>query len=103
MSDPLEEISEQLHEIRNFVSPLDFKLESLVHKVEKSRAALESKTIQLESKILEQAAVIAHNAEQIRQIRLFLKMPEIVENRPPGAVHEDKQNPVGMPPIAPPN
>jgi hypothetical protein len=103
VSDQLDRINTQLHEIRNFVSPLDFKLESLGHQIEKNRTTFETKTIHLESKILEQSTLIAHQAEQLRQIRLFLKMPEIVEIRPPGAVHEDKQNPVGMSPITPPN
>ncbi|HEY3761752.1 MAG TPA: hypothetical protein VGN23_08390 [Verrucomicrobiae bacterium] len=102
MKDQFEQISEQLHDIRNFLSPLDVRLQTLGHQIEKNRISFEARTTQLESKIVENSSDITLHSEQIRQIRLFLKMPDAVENRPAAPVHEDKQNPATLPPSAPP-
>lgn len=102
VKDQFEQISEQLHDIRNFLSPVDVRLQTLGHQIEKSRIAFESRTTQLESKIVQNSSDISQHAEQLRQIRLFLKMPDTIENRPAAPVHEDKQNPAAIPPTVPP-
>jgi hypothetical protein len=100
MKDQFEQISEQLHDIRNFLFPLDVRLQTLENQIEKSRISFESKVIQLESKVIQQSSELSLHSEQIRQIRLFLKMPE-TENRPAAPVHQDKLNPSDMPPLPP--
>ena len=102
MKDQFEQISEQLHDIRNFLSPLDVRLQTLGHQIEKNRISFESRTMQLESKIVQNSSDISLHSEQIRQIRLFLKMPETMDSRPAAPVHEDKQNPAAIPPTVPP-
>lgn len=96
-----EQIREQIHEIRNFLSPLDIKLQNLDHQINKSRMAFELKTSELEAKVAQHDSKITQHSELIRQIQLFLKMPPNGENRPPTPVHEDKQNPAGRPPAKP--
>jgi hypothetical protein len=106
-----DQIREQIHEIRNFLSPLDLKLENLDHQITKSRISFESKAAELESKIAIHTSEIAMHTEQIRQIQIFLKMPIIaqsvqsvpsIENRPAAPVREDKQIPGEIPPQKPP-
>jgi hypothetical protein len=103
-----EQIREQIHEIRNFLGPLDIKLENLDHQVSKSRLSFETKAAELESRIAINSSEIALHSEQIRQIQILLKMPvatqsvSVKENRPVAAVHEDKQNPGELPPQKPP-
>ncbi|HTV61529.1 MAG TPA: hypothetical protein VMH30_03055 [Verrucomicrobiae bacterium] len=103
VNEQFEQIREQIHEIRNFISPLDLKLEALGLQIEKSRILFESKAIQIESKIAENSSLIALHSEQIRQILMFLKMPQVIESKPPAPVHEDKQNPGEIPPLPPSN
>ena len=88
MENQFEQIREQIHEIRNFLGPLDIKLDNLDRQIAKSRFSFETKASELESRIVEQSAELALHAEQIRQIQIFLKMPQVIE-RP---VREDKQN-----------
>jgi len=119
MADAFEQIREQIHQIRNFLAPLDIKLENLDHQVTVSRIAFESKSSELDAKIAsnsqriteqavkvsEHAAQIQNQFEQLRQIRLFLKMPETdttVLAHPPAPVREDKENPAILPPQTPP-
>ena len=107
MKTEFEQIREQIHEIRNFLGPLDIKLENLDHQVSKSRLSFETKAAELESKIAMNSQDIAVNSEQIRQIQIFLKMPVAIqsaqsassaENRAAAPVHEDKQNHGDLPP-----
>ena len=107
MKTEFEQIREQIHEIRNFLGPLDIKLENLDHQVSKSRLSLETKAAELESRIARNSSEIALLSEQIRQIQTLLKMPVVsqsahssstVENRAAAPVHEDKQNPGDIPP-----
>lgn len=88
MDNQFEQIREQIHEIRNFLGPLDIKLDNLDRQIAKSRFSFESKASELESRMVEQSAELALHAEQIRQIQIFLKMPQVIE-RP---VREDKQS-----------
>jgi hypothetical protein len=102
-----EQIREQIHEIRNFLGPLDIKLENLDYQVSKSRQSFETKAAELESRIAMNSSEIALHSEQIRQIQTFLKMPVAIQsassmdNRPVAAVREDKQNPGELPPQKP--
>jgi chromosome segregation ATPase len=100
MENHFEQIRQQIHEIRNFLGPLDLKLEGLDQQITKSRISFESRASELESKIAEHTVEMARHSELIRQIQVFLKMPLGLENRSVGPVHEDKQNP-GNPPISP--
>ena len=119
MQDAFEQIRQQIHEIRNFLAPLDIKLENLDHQITVSRIAFEAKASELDAKVTsnslriteqavkigEQAAQIQNQSEQLRQIRLFLKMPEVVmadPAHPPTPVREDKENPAILPPQTPP-
>ena len=63
----MDQIREQIHEIRNFLGPLDIKLEGI-------RLSFESKVSELESRISETTATIAAQAEQIRQLQKFLSI-----------------------------
>lgn len=92
MKDQFEQISDQIHELRNFLSPLDLRLENLGHQVEKSRLAFELKASQLESKLAEHSLEIERHSDQIRQIQLFLKMPANNVPHPAVPAHEDKLN-----------
>jgi Trm5-related predicted tRNA methylase len=90
MQATLEQIRQQIHEIRNFLSPLDLKLENLDHQVTASRIKFESKTTELEAKIsvnslrtAEQAVKIdehsdelVRQSERIKRIESFLKMSQ---------------------------
>lgn len=107
MKTEFEQIREQIHEIRNFLGPLDIKLENLDHQVSKSRLSFETKAAELESRIAMNASEIALLSEQIRQIQNFLKMPvaaqsiqnaSSAENRAAAPVHEDKQHHGDLPP-----
>jgi hypothetical protein len=119
MPDAFEQVRQQIHEIRNFLAPLDIKLDNLDHQITASRIAFESKTSELDAKVAsnslriteqavkigEHAAAIQLQSEQLRQIRLFLKMPETettVMAHPPTPVREDKDNPAILPPQTPP-
>jgi hypothetical protein len=99
-----EQIREQIHEIRNFLGPLDIKLENLDQQVSKSRQSFETKAAELESRIAMNSSEIALLSEQIRQIQNLLKIPVMArnassgENRAAAPVHEDKQNPGDIPP-----
>lgn len=97
-----EQIREQIHEIRNFLGPLDLKLSSLDHQITKSRVSFEVKALELESKMAVQSSEIALHSEQIMQIQMFLKMPQTMDNRAPTPVHKDKQSPIQIPSIDPP-
>jgi len=102
VKDQFEQISDQLHDIRNFLSPLDVRLQTLGHQIEKSRISFELKATQLETKIVQNSSDISLHSEQIRQIWHFLKMPEPAENRSAAPVHEDKQSSAGILPTDPP-
>ena len=108
MKTEFEQIREQIHEIRNFLGPLDIKLENLDYQVSKSRLSFETRAAELESRITINSSEIALHSEQIRQIQALLKIPVITQsasvkdNRAVAAVHEDKQNPNELPPQKPP-
>ena len=119
MQDAFEQVLEQIHQIRNFLAPLDIKLENLDHQISVSRLAFESKASELDAKVAsnslrlteqavkinEHAAEIRTQAQQLRQILLFLKMPETettIAAHPPTPVHEDKENPAILRPQVPP-
>jgi chromosome segregation ATPase len=116
MQNAFEEIREQIHAIRNLLGPIDLKLDNLDHKITASRTTFESKVSDLGSKIAantsrisehelkisEHSDEIAQQFERIRQIELFLKMPRNPEKHSVAPVHEDKANPVVIPPQNPP-
>jgi chromosome segregation ATPase len=113
MQNAFEEIREEIHQIRNLLGPIDLKLDSLDHKITASRITFESKVSELDGKIAvnssrlseheikisEHSEEMALQSERIRQIELFLKMPQAGEKHP---VREDKVNPAVIPPSAPP-
>jgi hypothetical protein len=115
MQNTFEEIREQIHEIRNMLGPIDFKLDSLDHKITVGRISFEAKATSLEtkiateslrisdqwSKISEHSDELAQQSERIRRIELLLKIPVNTEKTVPAAVHEDKLNPAGIPPQTP--
>lgn len=93
MNDHFEQIREQIHEIRNFLGPLDVKLEGLDYQIKRSRATFEMKTLELETKIAAHSSEIALHSEQIRQIQTFLKIPQSVDSRSSASVRENNPNP----------
>jgi hypothetical protein len=101
MPDAFEEIRKQIHEIRNFIWPLELKLDGIESQIAKGRASFETKTSEIDARISEQDAAIALLSEHIAEIRLFLKMPpnEVKQNATP--VREDKLNPAILPPQTP--
>jgi hypothetical protein len=101
MDTQFDQIRNQIHEIRNFLAPLDLKLEGLDHQINKSRISFEARTSAMELKMAEQSLEIARHSEQIRLIQMFLKMPQSLDDRPPAPVHEDRLNPIVEPPINP--
>ena len=79
-----EEIRGQIHEIRNFLGPLDIKLEALDYKISRSREFFELKTSQFET-------TITDHSKRIRRIELVLKLPQNMdEPQPP---ENQKDNP----------
>ena len=115
MQNAFEQIRDEIHAIRNFLGPLDLKLENLDHHINASRTAFETRASQLESRISSNTLQltdhsdrlsrysdeIARQSERIRQIELFLKMPQAVEKTAPASAHEDKLNPGVLPPQNP--
>ena len=115
MQDTFEQIRQQIHEIRNYLGPLDLKLDNLDHQITVSRIAFESKTTELEAKISvnsqkvaehgikidQQADELARQVERIKRIELFLKMPQTAEKPVQAPVREDKLNPDILPPQNP--
>jgi len=98
LQNDFEQIREQIHEIRNFLGPLDLKLESLDHQISKSRISFELKTTELESRITEHSSELALHSDQIRQIQLFLKMPQ----SPAASMLDHKPKSIEPPPLNPP-
>jgi hypothetical protein len=96
VNDHFEQIREQIHEIRNFLGPLDVKLEGLDYQIKRSRATFETKTLELETQIAAHTSELALHSEQIRQIQIFLKMPQSVDARPSAPAREN-QNPAERP------
>jgi hypothetical protein len=78
-----DQIRDQIHEIRNYLGPLDLKLEGLDYQIKKSRNAFELKVSQLESQIAVNSTQIDLHSEQIRQIQMFIKMPPHGGSLPP--------------------
>lgn len=115
MQDTFEQIRQQIHEIRNYLGPLDLKLENLDHQITVSRITFESKTTELDAKISVnsqrvaeqgikidlQADELARQSERIKRIELLLKMPQVVEKQVQAPVREDKLNPDILPPQNP--
>jgi chromosome segregation ATPase len=116
MQNAFEEIREQIHEIRNLLSPIDLKLDNLDHKITISRIAFESKTAELDAKIAanlsrlsehdvkisEHSDEIAQQSERLKRIEQFLKLPQNTEKSAAAPVREDKANPAIIPPQTPP-
>ena len=115
MQNAFEEIRDEIHKIRNLLGPIDLKLDNLDHKLTVSRITFESKTSELDNKIVANASrlsdhevkisehsdEIALQSERIRQIELFLKMPHGPDKLSAAPVHQDKVNPGVIPPQAP--
>ena len=55
MNTDIEEIREQIHELRNFLGPLDITISNLEAQIKANKADLERKNIELEMKIAELA------------------------------------------------
>ena len=115
MQNAFEEIREQIHEIRNLLGPIDLKLDNLDHIITISRITFESKVSELngkmaatssrlsehEVKISEHSDEIALQSERLRQIELFLKLPQSADKHAAAPVHEDKVKPSVSPSQAP--
>jgi len=115
MQDAFEQIREQIHELRNYLGPLDLKLENLDHQITISRISFEAKTTELEAKLSinsqkvaehgiridQYSDELARQSERIKRIELFLKMPSVIEKQTQAPVREDKLNPDILPPQNP--
>ena len=115
MHDAFEQIREQIHEIRNYLGPLDLKLENLDHQITVSRISFESKVTELDARIsanslktaeqgvkLDQYSdELARQSERIKRIELLLKIPGVLETPAQSPVRQDKLSPGLMPPQSP--
>jgi hypothetical protein len=104
MQDAFEQVREQIHQIRNYLSPLILKLDSLDHEIVVSRKAFEARATDLESKISvtslrvteqemkidEHAEALALQAERIKRIEMLLNLQKAIEITRAAPVHEDK-------------
>jgi hypothetical protein len=113
--DQFKEIQKQIHELRNFLAPLDLKLDNLDHQISISRISFETKALELETKvhtnssrISEQAVKlnevsekVALQSERISYIESLLKVTGTMAKPGETAVHEDKLNPGVLPPQKP--
>jgi hypothetical protein len=116
MQNAFEEIRDEIHKIRNLLGPIDLKLDNLDHKLTVSRITFESKASELDGKIAQNSSKlseheiklsehsdeIALQSERLRQIELFLKLPQGADKHPAAPVHEDKAKPAVIPPQIPP-
>jgi hypothetical protein len=98
------------------LGPIDLKLDNLDHKITISRITFESKVSELDGKITatssrlseHEVKILAHSdemalqSERIRQIELFLKLPQNADKHVAAPVREDKANPAVIPPQLPP-
>jgi len=113
--DAFTQICNQIHEIRNFLSPLDLKLVSLEQQVNDSRTAFNLKTTELETKINatafrveehaarmdEYSSEMTNQSERIKRLESLLLTPQNVAKTTQAPVHEDKANPSILPPQTP--
>lgn len=102
MKDQFDQIRQQINEIRNFIGPLDHKLEGLDYQITRSRISFEVKALEIDAKVTVNSSEIAKHSEELKQIRNFIKMPESLEIPGPGPVHQDKLHPSVLPPQNPP-
>ena len=82
MENTFEEIRRQIHDIRNFLAPFDFKLASLDERIAAMRLSIDERLGGFESKLLvssfkveEQGLKLADLCERVRWIELILKIP----------------------------
>lgn len=95
MTDIFQEIREQIHEIRNAIAPVDFKLANFEHDIKDCRIFFEQKAQALEARVFantfrleEQNNKIANILERLQWIELALKVPpkpESESGKPPPA------------------
>ena len=114
-TDNFKEIQKQIHELRNFLAPLDLKLDNLDHQISIGRMSFETKALELETKLNSNSSRISENAikisevservafhsERINRIELLLKMSAGAAKSGEIPVHEDKLNPDVLPPQKP--
>ena len=79
MKEQFELIRQQIHDIRSFLGPLDLKLEGLDYQIKRSRATFELKALEFETQLALHSSQIAKHSEQIRQIQLFINMPQAMD------------------------
>jgi hypothetical protein len=106
MQDTFEQVREQIHQIRNYLSPLGLKLDNLDHEIVSSRKIFETRAGELEAKVSltslrvteQEMKIDAHSeelalqSERIKRIELLLKVQKSIE-KAHGPVHEDKLSP----------
>lgn len=106
MQNMFEQVREQIHQIRNYLSPLALKLDNLDHQIVVSRETFETRTKELDTKISvtslrvteqemkidEHSEALALQAERIKRIELLLNLQKAIE-KARGPVHEDKLSP----------
>jgi DNA repair ATPase RecN len=82
MTDIFEEIRQQIHELRNALSPIDFKMANFEHEIEECRVFFEQKAQALEARVFantfkleEQNNRIVNILERLQWIEIALKVP----------------------------
>ena len=107
MQDSFEQLREQIHQIRNYLSPLVLKLDNLDHQLVLSRQAFEARTAELDKKISvtslrvteQEMKIDAHSEvlalmdERIKRIETLLNLQKAMEITRAAPVHEDKLSP----------
>ncbi len=114
-TDHFKEIRNQIHELRNFLAPLDLKLDNLDHQISISRMSFETKALELETKVntnssrISEHAIrindvsekVAFHSERINRLESLLKISGTIEKLGEASAHEDKANPEVLPPQKP--
>jgi hypothetical protein len=114
-TDNFKEIQKQIHELRNFLAPLDLKLDNLDNQISIGRMSFETKAMELETKLIATSSRVAENtvridevsekvafhSERINRIESLLKMSAAMAKPGETSVHEDKLNPEVLPPQKP--
>jgi hypothetical protein len=108
MENTFEEIRREIHDIRNFLWPLDVKLAGLDHQIAEMRVFLDERFGGVESRLLvykfkfeEQDVKMAAFSERLERVELALQTPPKAAGQQTLPAREDKTNPEILPPQTP--
>ncbi len=106
MTDIFQEIRDQIHDLRNEMAPVDFKLANLAVEIEECRTVFEEKAMELEAKVFaqslkveEQGTRISNILERLQWIELALNISPKLDPGNPLPVNGEKVT--HLPPLSP--